>query len=847
MAQQNVELYKDPNQPVEARVKDLLHRMTLEEKIAQMRHVHSEQYDVKGKPDIQKLNEFTNGMSFGCVEALPYSSEQFLKAIYHIQKHLKEKTRLGIPIIPIMEGLHGTVQDGCTIYPQSIALASTFNPELAQKMAEQIAGEMKVMGVKQALAPDLDLAREQRWGRVEETYGEDPFLVGRMGVAYVKGLRKYNLIATPKHFVAHGTPLGGINLSSVEGGDRQLFSMYLPPFEKVIKEANPLSIMNCYSSYDGVPITGSSYFLTDILRKRIGFKGYVYSDWGSVSMLYYFHKTATNGSDAALQSVKAGVDLEAGGEDYANLLKLVQEKKLDEKYIDSAVSHILYAKFSSGLFEDPLPDTLNFKQYFHTKESVALSKKIANESIVLLKNESNILPFDINKIKSLAVVGPNADQVQFGDYSWSRNNKDGITPLAGLRKLLGNRVKLNYASGCDLTSLNKDGFANAIKAAQNSDAVVVFVGSQSASLAREYQNSTSGEGFDLSSLTLPGVQEELIQALHATGKQVIVVLVSGRPFALPFEAKNIPAILVQWYGGEQAGAAIAEVLFGDVNPSGKLPISFAKSEGHLPAYYNHLPTDKGYYKSPGTNEKPGRDYVFSSPEALYSFGHGLSYTKFDYTNLKVSKTQVQENDTITISVEVKNTGDKDGAEVVQLYVRDVVSSVATPVKQLKGFSKLEIKAGEMQIANIQLPISELFLYNQQMQKVVEPGEFELQIGASSSDIKLKKTITLVDNSISSIENSLPKSISKQEITNPNDGKQYLITGTVRDVQATVLPGVTVMLKGKSQKTITNSKGSYQIQAGVNDVLQFSVDGYTTREVKVGKSKVIDIRLAPSGK
>jgi beta-glucosidase len=329
-------LYKNPKASVESRVKDLLKRMTLEEKIGQMRHIHSENYDVNGKVDMQKLQEFTNGLSFGCVEAFPYTSVQFANAIVTIQKHMVENTRLGIPIIPIMEGLHGTVQDGCTIYPQAIALGSTFNPSLVYQMTQHIAGEMKAMNVKQVLAPDLDLARELRWGRVEETYGEDPFLVGQMGVAYVKGMRENNIICTPKHFVGHGSPLGGINLASVEGGDRELFSLYLPPFEKVLKEGDPLSIMNCYTAYDDVPVTGSEYFMTDILRGKLGFKGYVYSDWGSVSMLAYFHKTAIDGSDAARQAVQAGVDLEAGGDDYKNLENLIKSGMLDIKYVDQA-------------------------------------------------------------------------------------------------------------------------------------------------------------------------------------------------------------------------------------------------------------------------------------------------------------------------------------------------------------------------------------------------------------------------------------------------------------------------------------------------------------------------------
>ncbi|RZM10740.1 MAG: beta-glucosidase, partial [Pedobacter sp.] len=332
-SQQNVlPAYKNPKLPPEVRVRDLLPRLTLKEKLSQMQHIQSGQYDVNQSPNLAKLYAFSKGISYGCIEGFPYTSEQYTKLIFHTQKYLKEKSRFGIPVIPVMEGLHGTVQDGSTIYPQSIALASTFNPSLVYKMAGFIGAEAKSMGVKQVLAPDLDLTRELRWGRVEETFGEDPFLVAEMGMAYIRGLDEHKIISTPKHFIAHGTPLGGLNLASVEGGRRQLFNLYLQPFEKVIKTLHPLSIMNCYSSYDGEAITGSSYFLTDLLRKTLGFKGYVYSDWGSIEMLSSFHKTATDNMDAAQQAVRAGLDLEASGEDYAGLEKLVIDKQFDIKY-----------------------------------------------------------------------------------------------------------------------------------------------------------------------------------------------------------------------------------------------------------------------------------------------------------------------------------------------------------------------------------------------------------------------------------------------------------------------------------------------------------------------------------
>jgi len=819
--------YKNASLPIETRVEDLLGRMSLQEKIAQMSHIHNEHFDKNKLVDFSKFGRFSK-MSFGCAEALPYTSVEYAKAIYNLQKQMKE-TRLGIPVIPVIEGLHGVVQDEATIYPQSIGLAATFNPELVFNMADNMGQLVSRMGVKQVLSPVLDLARELRWGRVEETFGEDPYLVGEMATAYVKGLRKHNIICTPKHFIGHGSPLGGLNLASVEGGTRQLFNLYLPPFEKVIKEANPLSIMNCYSSYDGEPVAASRFMLTDLLRGQIGFKGYVYSDWGSIDMLNYFHKVANGKADAGKQAVMAGIDLEAGGDNFFELEEMENNGTLDVKYIDEAVRHILYAKFASGLFEEALPDTSNIEQYVHTKESVTLEKKLADESAVLLKNNS-VLPLDMNKIKSLAVIGPNADQVQFGDYTWSRNNKDGVTPLKGIQDLAGKKIKINFAQGCDLVSLNKDGFKAATDASASSDAVVVFVGSQSASLARDYKNATSGEGFDLSDLKLPGVQEDLIKAVKATGKPLVVVLVSGKPFAIPWIKENADAIITQWYAGEQEGNAIADILFGKVNPSGKLPVSFPQSVGHLPVYYNHLASDKGFYKKSGSLDKPGRDYVFSNPNALWSFGYGLSYTSFKYSDFKVSKENYASNDIIELKLNVTNTGNQEGKEVVQLYINDKVSSIALPEQQLKAFQKVSLKPNETQEVTLRVPVQELAFYNKDYKKVVEDGEFELRIGTGADNIQWKKTITL--GQIQTINKVTETSKTLEINTVENAGKPIVVSGIIRDVQASFLEGVKVSVKNSKTAVTSNAKGVYTIKVKTGDVLVFSAKGFSNKEIKV---------------
>lgn len=735
-------IYKDSTQPLESRITDLLKRMTLEEKLAQMQDVSFSDISSSGITDPRKMAKLLNGMSYGCYEGMNLSVHQYARAISELQKYLVTKTRFGIPMLTTSEALHGCVHSGATIFPQAIALGSTFNPRLINEMTRAITKELKVQGINQVLSPDLDLARELRWGRVEETYGEDPYLVSRMGVAYVKGFSENQIICTPKHFVAHGSPQGGLNLSSVEGGERQLRSLYLKPFEAVIKEAHPLSIMNAYSSYDGIPMASSRHILTDILRNELGFRGYVYSDWGAVEMLYKFQHTAKDAADAALQAVKAGVDEEIWSDCFEKLDSLVKSGALPVAYIDSSVSRILRAKFSIGLFDHPYADTSDMEHKVHSSESVRLALNIARESIILLKNNNHLLPLK-RGIKSIAVIGPSADHVQFGDYTWTNDNKYGVTPLQGIRAIAGDQVQVNYAKGCDTYSQNKTGFAEALKAVSKSEVAVVFIGSSSASPGYPHPNATSGEGYDLADLKLPGVQQDLIKAIKATGKPVIVVLVSGKPFAIPWIKENIPAIITQWYPGEQGGNAIAQVLFGKVNPSGKLNVSFPQSVGHLPVFYNYFPTDKGYYNKRGSPDHPGKDYVFSTPDPLWAFGTGLSYTTFDYQSLTLLKRVFTDDDTCHLQVTVKNTGPVDGKEVVQLYVRDKVSSVVTPVQELKGFQKVFIKAGESVKVTFDLPVEDLALYNADMKKVVEPGEFELQVGGASDQIKLKESIEVV--------------------------------------------------------------------------------------------------------
>ncbi|WP_316825952.1 glycoside hydrolase family 3 N-terminal domain-containing protein [Pedobacter miscanthi] len=728
-------LYKNSKAPIPARVEDLLRRMTLKEKMLQLQN--------RGSGKIDEVERIFNGQSYGCTHEMNMTAQKCADMYQELQTYMRKKTRLGIPILTAAEGIEGILQNNCTIFPQALAQGSTFNPQLIQKMTNAAGSEAQVIGIHQILSPVLDIARELRWGRVEETFGEDPFLIAEMGTSFIRGYQQYNITCTPKHFVAHGSPSGGLNCANVSGGERELRSLYLYPFAKVIANTTPLSLMSCYSSYDGVAVSGSSYYMTEILRGELGFKGYVYSDWGSVERLQTFHHAVNSREEAAVRSLEAGVDLDVDGA-YETLEKMVGEGKLDMKYVDQAVRRVLSVKFTLGLFENPFGDPSRVEKIVHSAKNVAISKEVADESAILLKNDNNILPLNLSKYKSIAVVGPNADQTVFGDYAWTgRDTKEGITLLQGLKDVAGNKVQFNYAEGCDWWSKDRSKIDEAVKAAQSSDLTIVAIGTRSTFLGRSPKYSTSGEGFDLSSLELPGVQEDLLKAVKATGKPFIVVFIAGKPLAMPWVKDNANAVICQWYGGEMQGRTLADIITGAVNPSGKLNVSFPRSTGNSPSYYNHFVTDRNEpFDSPGSQEDPKGHYIFDRPDPLWSFGHGLSYSSFKYMGCRLADSVLTSKDIIKIDVDIENTSGIDGQEVVQLYVHDKVSSVATPIKQLKAFKKEWIKKGKQKTVHLEIPVCELGLYNVRMQYVVEPGEFELQIGSAADNIHFKKTVTV---------------------------------------------------------------------------------------------------------
>ena len=563
-------LYKNPDAPIENRVEDLLRRMTLQEKVLQLQN--------KPVGRIDEIERVFGGQSYGCTHEMGRTAEECARIYNELQNYMLTKTRLGIPILTAVEGIQGILQNNSTLFPHAIAQGSTFNPGLIERMTEAAGAEAATMGIHQVLSPVFDIARELRWGRVEETYGEDPYLIAEMGIGFVKGYQKHRITCTPKHFVAHGTPTGGLNCAFVSGGEREFRSMHLYPFARVIKEADPLCIMSCYSAYDGIPVSASPYYMTDVLRDELGFKGYVYSDWGSVDRVMTFHYATSTREEAARLSLIAGVDLDVDS-DYETLEQQVKENIIDESYIDKAVRRVLYVKFALGLFDRPyFGDPKQVKKVVRSAEHIALAKEIADESAILLENKNNILPLDLSKYKSIAVIGPNSNQTIFGDYAWTTpDTKEGVTLYQGLKEVMKNKVKLQQADGCDWWSQKEENIADAVRIVEQSDLAIVAVGTRSTFLGRGPRYSTAGEGFDLSSLELPGKQMELLKAVKATGKPMVVVFISGKPLVMTWAKENADAVLAQWYAGEQQGRSMADILVGNVNPSGRVNVSFPRS------------------------------------------------------------------------------------------------------------------------------------------------------------------------------------------------------------------------------------------------------------------------------
>lgn len=759
------ERYRDPTLPVGARVEDLLDRMTLEEKVAQLGGVWITDLLSPDGFDERRAEERL-GLGIGHVTRIgastslrPSESAALMNAV---QRHVVERTRLGIPVVVHEESTGGYCARDATVFPQAIGLAATWDPVLVEEVAAVIREQLLAVGARHTLAPVLDIARDPRWGRLEETYGENPVLAGALGTAYVRGLQTADLrngvICTGKHFLGYGLPEGGLNHAPVHLGARELREVFAEPFAAAIRDAGLASIMNSYSSIDGLPCAGAASILTELLREELGFDGVVLADYHAVDLLVTHHHTASDKANAAMQALSAGLDLELPAFDcYRHLTQLVEDGAVDVALVDCAAGRVLASKFRLGLFEQPYVDAERAPAVFDTFGQRDLARRAAARSIVLLRNEGDLLPLDLDTIGRVAVIGPLADSIRGlqGDYHYPAHAEISfelepsassvlpqargafaagpyftphVTPLAALIASVGDWAEIEHEPGCEVTGDDRSGIEAAVLAAERSDCALVFVGGESGLMP----HSTVGEARDASDLGLTGVQQELVEAIVATGRPTVVTLIGGRVFALPWVADNVDAIVQAWLPGEEGGNAIADVLLGNVNPGGRLPVTMPRTVGQVPVH--------GMHRSGGGRSQFWHDYTDGPTTPLFPFGHGLSYTSFAYDRLEVGAGSTTEP--TTVSVDVTNTGDRAGDEVVQLYVTDEVASVARPSRALVGFTRIALAARESATVTFTVHPSRLAFYDQTMRFVCEPGAFLFAVGASRTDIKARGTADL---------------------------------------------------------------------------------------------------------
>jgi beta-glucosidase len=750
--------YKNAALTSARRVKDLLSHMTVEEKAAQMLCVWQEKaqklVDEKGDFNLAKAKKaFRDRRGLGQV-GRPSDAGGGKKAramaelTNAIQKFFLENSRLGIPVMFHEECLHGHAAPDGTSFPQPIALGASFNPELVECLFAMTALEARSRGAHHALTPVVDVAREPRWGRVEETYGEDPYLVSRLGIAAVRGFQgdatfqdKRHILATLKHFVGHGQPESGMNCAPANVSLRVLRETFLYTFREALREAGAVTIMASYNEIDGVPSHANKWLLRDVLRKEFGFKGFVVSDYYAIWELGYRpdthgHFVAKDKKESCKLAVEAGVNIELPDPDcYLYLVELVKKGVLKESQLDELVAPMLYWKFEMGLFDDPYVDPDEADRVVGCEEHRDLALVAAQESITLLKNDNNIAPLDLSKIKTIAVIGPNANRTLLGGYSGVP--KQEVTVLEGIKAKVGDCAKVLYSEGCKITiggSWNQDAvvasdpeedrkqIAEAVKVAKKADVIILAIGGNEQTSREAWNLQHMG---DRTSLDLIGRQDELVEAMAGLGKPVIAFLFNGRPLSINHPIAHVPVIYECWYLGQETGHAVASVLFGDFNPGGKLPISFPRSVGHLPVFYNYKPSAR-------------RGYLFDDVSPLFAFGYGLSYTTFEIKNPRLTKKKITTKGTTQVLVDVTNTGKREGTEVVQLYVRDLVSSVTRPVKELKGFRKVRLEPGETTTVTLDITPDALSFFDVDMKYVVEPGDFEIMVGNSSRDGDLQK-------------------------------------------------------------------------------------------------------------
>ncbi|MCB0073498.1 MAG: glycoside hydrolase family 3 C-terminal domain-containing protein [Caldilineaceae bacterium] len=763
--------YRDAGLPVDARVDDLLGRMTVEEKVAQLGSLWI--YEIAGDDGLDadrargrmadglgQVTRLAGGSSLG-----PVATAELANAI---QTFLLEETRLGIPALIHDECCSGFLANGATNFAQIIGVASTWEPALVEAMTAIIRTQMRAVGVHQGLAPVIDIARDPRWGRTEETFGEDPYLTSAMGVAYIRGLQGDDwtdgVMATAKHFVGYSASEGGLNWAPAHITPRELREVYLAPFEAAVRVADLASIMPAYHEIDGEPCSSSRTLMTEILRDEWGFDGLVVSDYMAINQLRDYHKLAQDKADAARLALEAGMDVElpsidAYGQD---LIDAVKAGAIDEALIDRSVRRVLAMKFAFGLFERPYVDPAAVAAVFDTPEQRTVAREIAHKSIVLLKNDDDLLPLP-KTLNSIAVIGPNADSTRnlLGDYSYPAHIEtlitlrglgfsdhplpesiklvedyaDMISVLAAIRQAVAPATEVRYAQGCDVNSTDTGGFAAAVAAAQGADVAVVVVGDK----AGLVPDCTSGEFRDSAHLTLPGVQQELVEAVLATGTPVVLVLVAGRPYPIPQLVEAAPAVIHAWLPGAEGAPALAEILFGDVNPSGKLPITVPRHVGQVPIFYAHRPSGaRSFFYGPYTDE---------SNEPLFPFGFGLSYTDFAFENLRITvdgapADQVATDGTVQIGVDVVNVGQRAGDEVVQLYTRTDGAGVTRPVQELRGFKRVHLEAGARLRVTFTMAAEQLAYYDAAMQLAVEPAAVQVMVGNSAQHLPARGAFTL---------------------------------------------------------------------------------------------------------
>lgn len=750
------------------KMKELMSQMTLEEKLAQIGaywvyqinegiHLSREKAERYLSNGIGQITRVNGASSMKPKEAAAFNNE--------VQDYMRHHTRLGIPALIHEEACSGFTAIGATTFPQAIGLASAFEPELLEEISKVIGRQMRAVGAHQALAPLLDITRDPRWGRTEETFGEDPYLVSQMGMHYVRGLQgkldQNGVIATGKHFVGYGAPEGGMNWAPAHIPERELYEVYLAPFEAAVKQEKLGSIMNGYHELDGIPCGASKKLLTDVLKKKWGFDGIVVSDYFAINQLFDYHNMADNKKEAAKLAIEAGMEVELPNVDCFGepLKEAVEAGEVSMELIDSCVEKMLRFKMRLGLFDNPYVDVQAVESCFDTKEDRSLARRAAGKTIVLLKNKNHILPLNRN-LESIAVIGPCADSIRnlVGDYTYqgqiegllelyeSQNTamnqpipenikmEENIVAmdslLTAVRNTVSDKTKVFYAKGCDIKEPSTEGFAEAIQIARESKAAIVCVGD----LAGITLKCTVGESVDRAELTLPGVQEALIQEISGTGTPTIVVLTNGRPYAINREAEHADAILEAWFPGEEGANAVADTLFGLSTPGGKLPITFPRSAGQIPTYYMHK-------KSGGRTHWRG-DYDDLPAKPLYPFGFGLSYTEFTFEEIVVDKKKVEIGNSFCIGVTIKNIGNYDGDEVIQLYTHDTAASVTRPVKELKGFKRVSLKPGESKRITFNVETAQLGFYGRDINYIVEPGEIEVMLGVSSMDIFYQNRVIL---------------------------------------------------------------------------------------------------------